>query len=119
MTQNDHHVSCGNSLRLVGKMKDKTNDFLFQNSIFIWIAIVTAVILLIPLTAMQFTNEVSWDETDFIVMGSLLFGMASLFVLAARKTARHSRMLLGMVFLAVFVYIWAELAVGVFTNLGS
>ncbi len=100
-------------------MKHKTNDLVFQHSIFIWIAIATVAILLVPFAAMQFTNEVSWSLMDFVVMGALLFGMASLFVLAARKTSRRSRVLLGMVFLAVFVYIWAELAVGVFTNLGS
>jgi ABC-type transport system involved in cytochrome c biogenesis permease component len=100
-------------------MKDKTNDLVFQKSTFIWIAIFTAVILMIPFAAMQFTNEVNWSETDFFVMGSLLFGMASLFVLATRKTSRRGRVLLGMVFLAVFVYVWSELAVGVFTNLGS
>jgi hypothetical protein len=100
-------------------MKQETNERLFQGSIFIWIALATAAILLIPLVAMQFTNEVQWDAIDFAVMGSLLFGMASLFVLAARKVARRRRMLVGIMFLAVFVYIWAELAVGIFTDLGS
>jgi hypothetical protein len=33
--------------------------------------------------------------------------------------ARRRRMLVGIMFLAVFVYIWAELAVGIFTDLGS
>ncbi len=100
-------------------MKQKTNDLLYQNSIFVWIALVTAALLLIPLVAMQFTNEVRWDETDFIVMGSLLFGTASLFVLAARRTVRNRRLLVGVIFLAIFLYVWAELAVGVFTNIGS
>ena len=100
-------------------MKQKTDDLVCQNSIFIWIALATAAILLIPLVAMQFTNEVRWDETDFVVMGSLLFGMASLFVLVARKATRRHRVFIGMSFLVVLIYIWAELAVGVFTNLGS
>ncbi len=100
-------------------MKQKTNDLLYRNSIFIWIALVAAALLLIPIVAMQFTNEVRWDETDFIVMGILLFGMASLFVLAARRTARNRRLLVGVIFLAIFLYVWAELAVGVFTNIGS
>ncbi|MDQ2695792.1 MAG: hypothetical protein M3Z21_10530, partial [Pseudomonadota bacterium] len=31
-----------------------------------------AFLLLLPLAAMQFTNEVNWDETDFIVFGAML-----------------------------------------------
>lgn len=100
-------------------MQQKTNDLMLQNNVFIWIAIATGMILLIPLIAMQFTAEVDWDETDFIVMGSLLFGFASLFVLVARRAARKRRVLIGGIFIAAFLYIWAELAVGIFTNLGS
>jgi hypothetical protein len=90
-----------------------------QNSVFGWIALATGAILLIPLIAMQFTTEVEWDETDFIAMGSLLFVLASLFVLVARRTQRKHRVVIGSMFLAAFLYIWAELAVGVLTNLGS
>jgi len=100
-------------------MKQKTDDVISANSIFIWIALATAGVLLVPLIAMQFTTAVSWDETDFIVMGLLVFGMASMFVLAARRLARKHRVLIGGVFIAAFLYIWAELAVGIFTNLGS
>jgi peptidoglycan/LPS O-acetylase OafA/YrhL len=100
-------------------MRQKANDLMLQNRVFIWIALATGAILLIPLIAMQFTTEVKWDETDFIVMGSLLFGIASLFVLAARRAPRKRRLLIGGMFGAAFLYVWAELAVGVFTNLGS
>lgn len=100
-------------------MKQRINDVIFQNSIFGWIALATVVILLIPLVAMQFTHDVRWDATDFIIMGSLLFGTGSLFVLVARRLSRKRRLLVGILFLVVFLYTWAELAVGVFTNLGS
>lgn len=100
-------------------MEIPDKDPLIQKSIFIRIALATVAILLMPLLAMQFTNEVRWDGKDFVVMGLLLFGTASLFVVAARKTARKHRALVGVIFLAAFLYIWAELAVGVFTNLGS
>ena len=92
---------------------------MFQNRVFIWIALATGAILLIPLIAMQFTTEVSWDETDFIVMGSLLFGWAVLFVLAVRRAPRRRRVLIGSMLIAAFLYLWAELAVGIFFNLGS
>jgi hypothetical protein len=97
----------------------RTNDAIARNSIFAWIALATAGVLLIPLVAMQFTTEVRWDETDFIVMGILVFGIASLFVLAARRTAHKHRVLVAASFFLAFLYIWAELAVGIFTNLGS
>ncbi|NNF39727.1 MAG: hypothetical protein HKN64_00010 [Woeseiaceae bacterium] len=92
---------------------------MFRNSVFIWIALATGAVLLIPLIAMQFTTEVNWDRSDFIVMGSLLFGTASLFVLVGRRVPRKRRALIGSLFIAAFLYIWAELAVGIFTNLGS
>ncbi|MGH8077936.1 MAG: hypothetical protein ACREPE_11510 [Lysobacter sp.] len=31
-----------------------------------------ALLLLLPLVAMQFTDEVDWDETDFIVIGAMI-----------------------------------------------
>lgn len=100
-------------------MNHKSNDLISRNKIFIWLALATLTLLLIPLVAMQFTSEVRWDETDFIVMGVLLFGISSLFVLVARKVPRKRRVVIGGIFLLAFLYIWAELAVGVFTNLGS
>lgn len=100
-------------------MKQEPDSLIFQNRVFVRIALATAAILLIPLIAMQFTTEVNWQPTDFIVMGALLFGMASLFVLAARRVPRKHRLLIGGLFVAAFLYVWAELAVGVFTNLGS
>jgi hypothetical protein len=100
-------------------VKQRINDAVFKNSIFAWIALATAAILMVPFLAMWLTPEVRWDATDFIVMGSLLFGTASLFVLAARRVTRERRLLVGLLCLAVFLYIWAELAVGVFTSLGA
>ena len=100
-------------------MRQKSDDLMLQNSVFIRIALATGVILLIPFIAMQYTTEVKWGASDFIAMGSLLFGISSLFVLAARRAPRKRRLLIGGMFAAAFLYLWAELAVGVFTNLGS
>lgn len=100
-------------------MKQKIDALISQNSVFIWIAVTSCAVLLIPFVAMRFTTEVNWDSKDFVVMGSLLFGMASLSVLAARRVAPRYRLLVGGLFAVVFVYAWAELAVGIFTNLGA
>lgn len=100
-------------------MDQDSKELLHKNGVFGWIALATAGLLLIPLVATQLTSEVNWTVSDFIVMAVLLFGMTSLFVLAARKSERKYRTLIGGLFLAAFLYIWAELAVGIFTNLGS
>lgn len=90
-----------------------------QNKIFGWMAVVTGIILSIPLIAMQFTSEVNWTLSDFVIMGALLFGTGFLYVQVARVIPRKYRVLIGIAFALVFLYIWAELAVGIFTNLGS
>ena len=92
---------------------------IFHRSVFAWIALASLALLLVPLVAMRLTDEVRWDLADFIIMGSLLFGMGSLFVIIARRTARTHRVLVSVTVLAAFLYIWAELAVGIFTNFGS
>ena len=101
-------------------MSRPANESILQkNSVFVWIALATATILLIPLVAMQFTSEVNWGGTDFLVMGVLLYGTGSLFVLVARIAAPKYRLLIAGLFIAAFLYVWAELAVGIFTNWGS
>lgn len=90
-----------------------------KNKVFAMIAGATAASLLVPLLAMQYTNEVKWSLVDFIVMGVLIFGFGSVYVLVARRVSQRRHLLVGLLFLAVFMYVWAELAVGVFTNLGN
>jgi len=43
------------------------------------------VLLLIPLIAMQFTDEVIWTGIDFIIMGILLLSVGILCEIALRK----------------------------------
>ena len=100
-------------------MNTKPDSMISRDNVFAWIAVATGVLLLIPLIAMQFTNEVSWDVFDFAVMGFLLFGTGSLFVLVSRKVPRKYWSVLGVLFAAALLYVWAELAVGIFTNWGS
>lgn len=99
-------------------MKFSGNRLLSIDNGFVWVAILTTLISLLPLVAMRFTSEVSWNGADFIVMGLMCVIVGSLFVLACRVAPRR-RLILGLVFVFAFVYIWAELAVGVFSSFGS
>jgi hypothetical protein len=73
-----------------------------------------ALTLLLPLVAMQFTDEVNWSETDFIVAGALIGGTGLTFELAARATANHAyRAAVGLALAAAFLLIWLNLAVGI------
>ena len=84
------------------------------------VAFVTAAILTIPLVAMQLTSDVLWTGSDFVVAAVLLAGAGLVLVAALRRlrTAKARFIAAGVVGLG-FVYCWAELAVGIFTNLGS
>ncbi len=99
---------------------DRENDNLIhQNCIFTWIAIATAALLLVPLIAMQFSTDVNWGVADFAIMGLMLFGFASLFVLISRRVANRRRTLVGALIILAFLFLWAELAVGIFPDWGS
>ena len=73
------------------------------------------VILSIPLMAMQFTEEVNWTISDFLVMGILLFTTVFTidFVLKKFKTLK-SRLILIVGIVVLLALVWAELAVGIF-----
>ena len=95
------------------------SDVLLRKTAFVWVAFATGLLLLIPWIAMQFTAEVDWGREDFIAMGLLLFSTGSVFVLVARKSPPRRRPVIGVLFAAALLYIWAELAVGVFTKIGN
>ena len=73
------------------------------------------VILSIPLMAMQFTEEVNWTISDFLVMGILLFTTVFTidFVLKKFKTLK-SRLILTVGIVVLLALVWADLAVGIF-----
>ncbi len=100
-------------------MNSETSGLMHRKAAFIRVTAISAAILLIPLIAMQFTEEVGWGAADFIVMGSFLLAMGSMFVLISRRVPWRRRIVLAAVLVALFLYLWVELAVGIFTNLGS
>lgn len=75
---------------------------------------IAALILLLPLVAMQFTDEVAWDETDFAAMGAMLLAACGTYELAARLTGNTAyRAAVGLASVTAFLLIWINLAVGI------
>jgi D-alanyl-lipoteichoic acid acyltransferase DltB (MBOAT superfamily) len=86
-----------------------------KNKRLIIILAVVGVLLLIPLIAMQFTNEVHWSGFDFLVMGILLLGTGLVCELVFRTIKkRTNRLIVCLAVLGVFILVWMELAVGIF-----
>lgn len=78
------------------------------------VALATATVLLLPLAAMRFTDEVNWTFADFAVAGLLLFGTGLAYVLAVRsRVDRAYRAAMGIAAGGVLLLTWANLAVGV------
>jgi chromate transport protein ChrA len=85
-----------------------------KSRLFILLTTVAA-LLLIPLIAMQFTDEVNWDLADFMVAAVLLLVAVFTYELISRKVkAPTNRTILSVTLLIIFLLIWAELAVGIF-----
>jgi hypothetical protein len=73
-----------------------------------------ALLLLLPLVAMQFTDEVNWDVTDFAFAGALLVGTGITYELAVRKTGDTAyRAAIGVALAAAFILVWVNGAVGI------
>ncbi|MFC0679386.1 hypothetical protein ACFFGH_16240 [Lysobacter korlensis] len=74
-------------------------------------------LLMLPAVAMQFTNEVNWDETDFIVVGMLLAAACGIYELGARLSRNTwYRAAFGVAIVTAFMLVWLNLAVGVIGN---
>ena len=76
---------------------------------------IVVTILLIPLIAMQFTDEVNWQLTDFVIFGGLLLGVGILIdmTLQKLKTSKFKTPII-IAIVILFLLIWAELGVGIF-----
>jgi hypothetical protein len=73
-----------------------------------------ALILLLPLFAMQVTDQVDWDVTDFAVFGAMLVAAGGTYELAARVMGNAAyRAAVGVALAAAFILVWVNLAVGV------
>lgn len=76
-------------------------------------------LILLPLVAMQFTNEVNWNAADFIaaivMLGSVGLGLE----VAARRGNRAYTIAAALALLASFLSFWFSGAVGIIGNEGE
>jgi hypothetical protein len=79
-----------------------------------------ALMLLTPLVAMQFTEQVVWSVTDFAIFGAMLAGAGITLELAARMTRNSAyRAAVGLAVAAAFFLVWVNGAVGIIGHEGD
>lgn len=72
-----------------------------------------ALLLALPLVAMQFTNEVNWDGADFALAGGLLAAVGLAYEWAMRRTRNGLyRAAVGVALAATLLLLWIKGAVG-------
>ena len=76
---------------------------------------IVGILLLIPMIAMQLTEEVNWSIFDFIIMGIMLSitGLALEIIIKKIKYYKYRNIFI-LVTVFIFLIIWAELGVGLF-----
>ena len=76
---------------------------------------IVGLLVLIPLIAMQLTDEVNWSFFDFIIMGVMLSitGLAIGIIIKKIKYSKYRNIFITMIIM-IFLLIWAELGVGLF-----
>lgn len=94
-------------------MSARVQTFGFRSwRVAMWAA--AAALLSIPAIAMQFTSEVDWSGSDFIVMGIMLGTAFGTFDLASRMSGSIPyRAGAGVAVAASFFLVWCNLAVGI------
>lgn len=76
-----------------------------------------ALLLLTPLIAMQFTDEVAWTRSDFVAFGAMLAVLCGGFELAARLSRNLGyHIAAGIALVTGFLMVWMNLAVGIIGN---
>lgn len=85
----------------------------------IW-AIAIAFLISIPLVMMQFTDEMNWEVSDFVIMGVVLFGIGLSYELVAMRSKKTLyRVAFGIGLLGAILLFWVNGAVGIIGNEGQ
>lgn len=81
------------------------------------VSVLTFLVLLIPLIGMQFTTEMVWTVSDFVIMGVLIFSAGTLYEWLASQggSLAYRGGVAGAVGTALLL-IWVNLAVGIIGN---
>lgn len=96
---------------MIMKVRDKT----MQKQRIIRSILVAELVLLVPLIAMQFSDEWDWKVTDFIIIGILLAGVGFAYQLIVNGVKNNSKQAVaGIVLAALMILLWVEMAVGIF-----
>ena len=76
---------------------------------------IVGILLLIPMIAMQLTDEVKWSFFDFLIMGIMLSitGLALGVIIKKIKYYKYRNIFIAIIVM-IFLLIWAELGVGLF-----
>lgn len=91
-------------------MKTKIN---LKRSAFIYLIAVS--LLIIPALGMQFSNDVNWSLSDFLIAGIILFIAASMVnIILTFIHKKLWKIILLIISFFIIAIIWAELAVGIF-----
>ena len=81
---------------------------------------IPALLLLLPLVAMRFTDEVNWTASDFVFAGVLFGSVGLAFELIVRKSGSFAyRAGAALAVVAAFLTIWVNGAVGMIGSEGN
>ena len=79
-----------------------------------------AFLLLLPLVAMQVTDQMAWGAGDFVLFGAMLAAACGTWELAVWMTANRAyRTAVGVAVAAAFLLVWMNLAVGLIGDEGN
>ena len=82
---------------------------------FLILLLITLILLLVPFVGMLVSDEVDWGLMDFVVGAILIYGAGTCVILVLHNfKSPTSRILISITIIALFLLVWAELAVGIF-----
>ena len=85
------------------------NILISKNSVFN-VLLSVVLVLLLPLIAMQFTNEVDWDINDFVVAGVLLSFFGYLYEVLTKVTNKNMpNIVIALVVIGLLFFVWVSL----------